>query len=82
MSPNRPAIPLHILINGMIDDIHRIDGFIAGITDDDFVKDEKTLFAVCYAFVRLGAAAGRIPENFQKSHPEIEWREIGNFATS
>ena len=45
------------------------------------MKDEKTVFAVCYAFVRLGEAAGRIPENFQKSHPEIEWREIRHFRS-
>jgi uncharacterized protein with HEPN domain len=67
------------LLQGMIDDIGRIRAFIGPMTRDEFIADERTVFAVCYAFVRLGEAVSRLPEEVRVRHPGVEWREVRQF---
>lgn len=63
----------------MIEDIARIRTFIGVLDRDAFVRDEKTVFAVCYAFVRLGEAVAHVPPEVIVAHPEIEWRDVRHF---
>ncbi len=51
-------------------------GFIAGMTRDDFLKDEKTVFAVIRAIEIIGEATKKIPANIREKYPEIPWREM------
>jgi uncharacterized protein with HEPN domain len=46
---------------------------------DEFRRDEKTVFAVCYAFVRLGEAVAHIPPEVMRANPEVEWGQIRHF---
>lgn len=64
---------------GMVEDIDRIARFIDGRSRDEFVSDERTVFAVSYAFVRLGEAIQHLPESLLQQHPEVEWRDIRHF---
>ena len=48
----------------------------AGMSFDDFIKDDKTINAVVRNFEIIGEAANRVPEDFRSDHPEIEWRRI------
>lgn len=63
----------------MIEDIARIESFIGTLDRDAFINDQKSVFAVCYAFVRLGQAVEHIPDEAVDAHPEIEWRSIRHF---
>jgi uncharacterized protein with HEPN domain len=63
----------------MLEDIERIGAFIGTLDRESFSRDDKTVFAVCYGFVRLGEAARHIPAEIVDAHPEIEWREIRHF---
>lgn len=63
----------------MIEDIDRIQSFIGGRDRENFSKDEKSVFAVSYAFVRLGEAVGHIPKSVVEDHPEIEWGDVRHF---
>lgn len=63
----------------MLEDIARIDTFIGDLDREAFIRDDKSVFAVCYAFVRLGQAVERVPPETTVAHPEIEWREIRHF---
>ena len=68
----------------MIEDIDRVLSFIDGRTRDEFKADEESVFAVSYAFVRLGEAVVHVPVALRESHPEIEWgdiRQFRNFVT-
>ena len=63
----------------MLEDIDRIASFIGGLSRDEFIRDERAIFAVSYAFVRLGEAARHIPQDVVDANPSIEWREIRQF---
>ena len=63
----------------MLEDIERIRVFLAGHDRNSFAKDEKTHFAVSYAFVRLGEAVFHIPEAVKSRHPEVAWTDVRAF---
>lgn len=66
-------------VRGMIEDIDRIGGFIAGRSREEFLADEQAIFAVSYAFVRLGEAVHHIPREVCERHPQVEWGDIKHF---
>jgi uncharacterized protein with HEPN domain len=63
----------------MLEDIDRIRTFVADLSRETFVRDERTVFAVCYAFVRLGEAVAHVPPEVVSKHPEVEWADIRHF---
>jgi uncharacterized protein with HEPN domain len=60
----------------MLDDIARIRDFMGAMDRDAFIRDDKTTFAVSYAFVRLGEGAGHVPEDVKKANPQVEWKQV------
>ena len=60
----------------MVEDVERIGRFIADLDRESFRRSEQVVFAVCYAFVRLGEAVVHVPESVTAAHPEIEWSDI------
>jgi hypothetical protein len=66
----------------VVDDIDRIMSFIGETPRDSFVNDEKTVFAVCYAFTRPGEAVEKIPVEVRNLHPKVEWATSATFGTS
>lgn len=63
-----------------LDDImeyaRKAKGFIADVSIEEFFDDNKTQMAVAHAFVIIGEATKRIPEDFRRRHPDIPWREM------
>jgi uncharacterized protein with HEPN domain len=50
--------------------------FVAGMSGDEFLKDEKTVFAVIRAIEVLGEATKKIPREVREKYPQIPWREM------
>jgi len=48
--------------------------FVAGLTTEDFLKDDKTLSAVLHQLLVLGEATKRLSVEFRTEHSEIQWR--------
>jgi uncharacterized protein with HEPN domain len=50
--------------------------FIAGMSYDEFLQDDKTIFAVIRALEVIGEAVKKIPASTRKAYPEVPWRAI------
>ncbi|NER19301.1 MAG: DUF86 domain-containing protein [Symploca sp. SIO1C2] len=46
------------------------------MTEVDFYGDERTQLAVLYEITIIGEVVKRLSNDFRKSHPEIQWRQI------
>jgi uncharacterized protein with HEPN domain len=56
-----------------------IQRFIQGIEREDFFGDELHQSAVLQKLIVIGEAAARLPEEFIKRHPKVEWADIVAF---
>ncbi len=65
-----------LYLDDILEAIHQIRIYTAGLNEDDFAKDRKTQDAVIRNLEIIGEAAGNLPEQFQKAASEIEWRKI------
>jgi uncharacterized protein with HEPN domain len=63
-------------IKGSID---KVLVYTAGMTFESYDIDSKTKDAVERNFEIIGEAASRIPDDFKKLHPSVEWRIIKDF---
>jgi uncharacterized protein with HEPN domain len=59
--------------------ISRILEYTAGMTFESYEADYKTKDAVERNFEVIGEAASRIPDDFKKQYPAVEWRIIKDF---
>jgi len=50
--------------------------FIEGMGYQDFIRDDKTIFAVIRAIEVIGEAVKNIPEDVKKEYPEVPWKDI------
>lgn len=50
--------------------------FIADMTYEEFLKDEKTIFAVIRAIEIIGEAIKHVPPEFRQKFSNIPWRDI------
>jgi uncharacterized protein with HEPN domain len=60
----------------MLDNMQRAEEFIEGFNYNDFIKDEKTSFAVIRCIEIMGEASKHVPEHIRNSYPEIPWKDI------
>lgn len=56
--------------------ITKIEQFTKGLIYDEFVKDEKTVFAVIRAIEVIGEASKNISLDFRKKHKDLPWKEM------
>ena len=69
MPKNDSAYLEHIL-----DRASKIIEFTSGLSESDFLKDEKTQSAVIRELEVIGEASKRISEEYKNSKPEIPWK--------
>lgn len=63
-------------VQDIIGSIDKAMKFVENMTFDQFVEDDKTIFAVTRAIEIIGEAVKNIPDEVKLKHPEIPWREI------
>lgn len=79
MEPKREYLDY---IQDMLDNMARVQRFVAGLTMDQMSSDDKTDYAVRYALQTIGEAANRIPNDVRKIYPQIPWRSIIDFRNA
>ena len=50
--------------------------FVEGVAYEDFLADEKTVYAVVRALEIIGEATKRIPPDIRDRYPRIPWRSM------
>ena len=63
-------------IEDIIGALSKSTKFIAGMEYEDFIRDDKTVFATVRAIEVIGEAVKNIPEDVKKEYPEIPWRDM------
>jgi len=56
--------------------IEKIEGYISGMTYDEYMKDSKTKDAIVRNLEIIGEAAKKIPDHIQERYKEIPWPQI------
>ena len=65
-----------LLVEDILAAIRKIDRFTAGMDQDLFRQDEKTVDAVVRNLEVVGEAAKQLPESFTARYPSVPWRQI------
>jgi len=63
-------------LRDILESIEKAFRFVQGMDEKDFLKDEKTVFAVIRALEIVGEAAKKIPDDIRGKYPDIPWREM------
>jgi uncharacterized protein with HEPN domain len=65
-----------LLISKIIKHIDKINGYIAGLSRNDFLTDTKLVEACVFNLLQIGELAWRLTDEFRTAHPEIPWVKI------
>jgi len=63
-------------IEDIISAMDKAMDFVKNISYEEFIQDDKTVFAVVRALEIIGEAAKNIPDDIRKNYPEIPWKDI------
>ena len=67
----------------MLEAIHNIEGFVAGIQDEEqFVTDKLICHAVAYNLQCIGESAYKLSRVFVAKHPDIDWEAMEGLRPS
>lgn len=56
--------------------IERIQRYTDGMDLSSFSRDDRTVDAVVWNITVIGEAAGAVPEDVRRKHPELPWDEM------
>jgi uncharacterized protein with HEPN domain len=79
MSAGEPALRLTDYLEHMLEAARLARGYIAGMSQAEFLRDRRTQQAVVLNLITLGEAAARITNEyrtFTDSHPDIPWSKM------
>ena len=65
-----------IYVNHILEQAEKILVYVEGMTENDFLKDEKTQSAVIREFQVIGEASKKISDDFKKEHDVIPWKTM------
>lgn len=68
-----------LLIDDILESAKKIRRYTAGMTFEQFTRDEKTVDAVARNFEIIGEAANRLPDEYKLKFSTIDWDRIRGF---
>lgn len=60
----------------IIKSIDSLESFTKGMSYEEFIRDEKTVWAVIRGIEIIGEAVKNLPDHLKEKHPDIPWREM------
>jgi uncharacterized protein with HEPN domain len=65
-----------VRIEDILEAVERIRRYTAGMTERDFIADDRTVDAVVRNLEIVGEAAKKVPPHVTERHPEIPWSRM------
>ena len=65
-----------VLIEHVLECIEKIEEYIEGMEEDDFMESEQVQDAVMRRIEIIGEAVKNMPKEIKSRYPEIAWKEI------
>ncbi len=63
-------------LTDILEAMEKAQNFIAGLSYEQFMEDDKTAYAVVRALEIVGEAAKNIPEKIRKENPTVPWKDM------
>ena len=63
-------------LQNAISGMEKAERFVSDMTYEEFINDEKTIFAVIRAIEIVGEAIKHISSEFREKFPDVPWRDI------
>jgi uncharacterized protein with HEPN domain len=68
-----------VRVKHILDAIHEIEKYLAGVSQDHFATNSEKRFATIKQLEIIGEACNSISSTIKDAHPEIEWSSIKGF---
>ncbi|MCP5103286.1 MAG: DUF86 domain-containing protein [bacterium] len=63
-------------LKNVLETMEKIDRFVEGMDYEDFLEDEKTMFAVAKAIEIIGETLKHVPEETKENYADVPWEDI------
>jgi uncharacterized protein with HEPN domain len=63
-------------LNDIIEAIEKAEAFSRNMTMEEFVSDDKTLYATVRAIEIIGEASKHVPDSVRIRFPDLPWRQM------
>lgn len=63
-------------IQDILESVGAIEGYAAGMTFEEFVRDQRTIDAVVRRFTIIGEASNHVPERICLENPHVPWADM------
>jgi len=63
-------------LRDILEAMEKAQRFVQDFSYEQFIEDDKTVFAVVRALEIIGEASKNIPDEFRKANPEIPWKDM------
>jgi len=68
-----------LLLEDILEAIENIQNYTLKNSFEEFMTDQKTKDAVVRNFEIIGEAASKLPKEFRKDNPQIDWPDVIGF---
>ncbi len=65
-----------VFLEDILDCIQKIDSYVKGVTEKEFLKNQEKQDAVIRRIEIIGEAVKNISQETRQKYPEIKWREM------
>ncbi len=65
-----------IYLKDILEAMESIEGFVEGMSFEEFREDDKTASAVMRKFEIIGEATKQIPDEITRNYPQVPWKEM------